>query len=419
METKIGLKSRPRRDGTTAYYWVASAVSKDAGDFPLKTVRLHGNMDEVTAKARALTSELKQWLAEKGVSAPVQYDRTLRSLIRMYRTNKASGYFDISPKTREMYDYALDILNEECGMRRLDKVTGLDIKEWYVHLRSPAEDTAKQAERRAEAKAEGIILPPNQERPRRAYQCMQVLRIVIGFGVVSDINDCYRLKNVLEEMRFQVPKARTETITFEQVEAICNLAISKGMHSIALAQALQFELTLRQVDVIGIWEKNADQHGGGILDRGQRWRDGLTWANLDQKGILRKQTTKVDDVTAEHDTNEYPFLQKMLELFPATSRIGPMIKCESTGLPYRRRHFADVWRALATEAGIPKEVWNRDSRAGGVTEGSDAGADLEHLRHHANHKNAQTTQRYNRTTLGKTRQVAKLRVASRRDKNEA
>ena len=151
----------------------------------------------------------------------------------------------------------------------------------------------------------------------------------------------------------------------------------------------------------------------------QRWRDGLTWANLDQNGILRKQTTKVEDVTAEHDTKEYPFLQKMLDMFPASSRIGPMIKCEATGLPYRRRHYADVWRALATEAGIPKSVWNRDSRAGGVTEGSDAGADLEHLRHHANHKNSQTTQRYNRTTLEKTRQVAKLRVAARSDKNGA
>lgn len=419
METITGLKSRRRKDGTTAYYWVASAVSKKAGNFPLKTVRVHGSMEEIEAKCRSLTSELKQWLAENGVAAPIAYDRKLRTLIKMYRTNKASGYFDVSPKTREMYDYALDTLDRECGMRMLDKVTGLDIKQWYAYLRSPAEETEKQAEKRAAAKADGIVLPPNPERPRRAYQCMQMLRIVIGFGVVSDIKDCYRLKQVLEEMRFQVPKARTETITFEQVQTICSLAIAKGMHSMALAQALQFELTLRQVDVIGMWEKNADHLDGGILDRGQRWRDGLTWANLDQNGILRKQTTKVEDVTAEHDTKEYPFLQKMLDMFPASSRIGPMIKCEATGLPYRRRHYADVWRALATEAGIPKSVWNRDSRAGGVTEGSDAGADLEHLRHHANHKNSQTTQRYNRTTLEKTRQVAKLRVAARSDKNGA
>ena len=268
METITGLKSRRRKDGTTAYYWVASAVSKKAGNFPLKTVRVHGSMEEIEAKCRSLTSELKQWLAENGVAAPIAYDRKLRTLIKMYRTNKASGYFDVSPKTREMYDYALDTLDRECGMRMLDKVTGLDIKQWYAYLRSPAEETEKQAEKRAAAKADGIVLPPNPERPRRAYQCMQMLRIVIGFGVVSDIKDCYRLKQVLEEMRFQVPKARTETITFEQVQTICSLAIAKGMHSMALAQALQFELTLRQVDVIGMWEKNADHLDGGILDRG-------------------------------------------------------------------------------------------------------------------------------------------------------
>ncbi|QRM54086.1 hypothetical protein [Sinorhizobium sp. BG8] len=66
---------------------------------------------------------------------------------------------------------------------------------------------------------------------------------------------------------------------------------------------------------------------------------------------------------------------------------------------------------------MPKTVWNRDGRAGGVTEGSDAGADLEHLRDHANHTNAATTRRYNRKTLEKTREVAHLRVASRNGKN--
>lgn len=45
---------------------------------------------------------------------------------------------------------------------------------------------------------------------------------------------------------------------------------------------------------------------------------------------------------------------------------------------------------------IPANVWNRDSWAGGITEGSDSGADIEHLRHHANHSSIATTGRYNR-----------------------
>ncbi|MBB4066802.1 site-specific integrase [Gellertiella hungarica] len=418
METeKIGLKKRPRKDGTTAYYWVATAVSSKAKDYPQKTVRVHGDMSEIIQVCQTLTSELKQWLAEKGIGPAPVYDKSLHSLIRLYRSNKASSYFEVSSKTRESYDYALNLLDEACGSRMLDRVTGLDMKEWYAHFKEPAEDTAAQAIAREEARQRGEVLPPNPERARRAYYVMQMLRIVVGFGVVSDLPECYRLKHVLEEMRFPVPKARTQSITFEQVQAICHKAVEKGLLSIALAQALQFELTLRQVDVIGMWEKADDAASGGILDRGQRWGGGLLWSHLDQQGILTKVTTKVDDVVAEHDTMQYPFLRSIIDMVPPEKRFGPMIKSEATGLPYRRRHFADVWRSVADEAGVPRSVWNRDSRAGGVTEGSDAGADLEHLRHHANHKNAATTQRYNRRTLEKTREVARLRVASRGIKN--
>lgn len=49
--------------------------------------------------------------------------------------------------------------------------------------------------------------------------------------------------------------------------------------------------------------------------------------------------------------------------------------------------------------------------------GSDAGADIEHLRHHATHANVSTTGRYNRRTVEKTRKVAELRVAHRGEKN--
>ena len=73
---------------------------------------------------------------------------------------------------------------------------------------------------------------------------------------------------------------------------------------------------------------------------------------------------------------------------------------------------------MARAAGISDDVMNRDSRAGGVTEGSDAGADLEHLRHHASHKSTATTARYSRKTLTKTRAVARLRVAHREAENE-
>lgn len=412
-----GLKIRRRGDGAIAYYWVAKSSSPKAKEYPIKTKRLTGTDDEIAAQCRVLQSEFKEWLSGKGVSGKAQYDGTLKSVIRLYQQTPESPYHEVRSNTRAMYDESLGLLERTVGTRRLEKLTGLDFKRWYANFKQPAEDTEKQAERRAEAAKNGITLPPNPERVRRAYKAMQLLRIVIGFGVVLNITECFRLSAILKQLEFTSPKARTAAITFEQAQAICDKAIEKGLLSIALAQALQFELTLRQIDVIGRWEKVSDSNAGGIVDRDQRWRDGLLWSDIDENGILIKTTSKVDDVVAEHDTMAYPFLRKIIDMVPPGQRVGPMIKCEATGLPYRYRFFSKNWREVANEAGVPANVWNRDSRAGGVTEGSDAGADLEHLRHHANHKNAQTTQRYNRKTLEKTKQVATLRVAHRDQKN--
>ncbi|ASY64436.1 phage integrase [Sinorhizobium sojae CCBAU 05684] len=411
-----GLKVRRRADGV-AYYWVAKSSSPKAKEYKHKTVRLEGTPEEIEARCRGLQAEFREWLSGNGVDGKRGYDGTLKSVIRLYQQTPESPYHEIRSNTRAMYDESLGLLEKTVGARRLEKLTGLDFKRWYANFKQPAEDTEKQAERRAKLAEQGIILPPNGERVRRAYKAMQLLRIVIGFGVVLNITECFRLSAILKQIEFTSPKARTAAITFEQAQAVCNKAIEKGLLSIALAQALQFELTLRQIDVIGRWEKVTDAKAGGIVDRGQRWRDGLLWSDIDENGILIKTTSKVDDVVAEHDTMAYPFLRQIIDMVPPEKRVGPMIKCESTGMPYRYRFFSKKWREIANEAGVPADVWNRDSRAGGVTEGSDAGADLEHLRHHANHKNAQTTQRYNRKTLEKTQKVAELRVAHRGQKN--
>ncbi len=410
-----GLKRRPNKDGTVRHYWVASAVSKNAKDYPQKTVPVFGSDEEIAHRCRVLSSELKLWLSNRGLGAKPLYDGSLKSLIKVYRETEESPYHSIKHNTREMYDESLDLLVETVGTRQLSRLSGLDFQRWYNKLKEPAAHTEKEI---ALAKKAGTKLEPKPERVRRAYKAMQMLRIVVKFGIVANVTECARLAVVLEQMRFHVPPARTERITFQQVEAICAKAIEQGRLSIALAQALQFELTLRQVDVIGLWEPLQDRdEGQGIVSGRRRWTGGLAWSHIDANGILSKVTTKTGQV-AEHDTTAYPFLRSILDHIPQEKRIGPMIVDESTGLPYRdRQRFARVWRAIANECGVPRDVWNRDSRAGGVTEGSDAGANIEHLRHHANHANIATTARYNRNTIEKTRTVAELRVAHRTPKN--
>ena len=59
-----------------------------------------------------------------------------------------------------------------------------------------------------------------------------------------------------------------------------------------------------------------------------------------------------------------------------------------------------------------------DSRAGAISEATDAGADLEHIRQAATHSDIAMTQRYSRGDADKTKSVLLKRVEHRRMKRE-
>jgi hypothetical protein len=232
---------------------------------------------------------------------------------------------------------------------------------------------------------------------------MATLRVIFGYGKALGIPHCDRLKSILSELRFRNIAPRRQRMTYAWTLAFMAKADEIGHPEMALAQAIQFELTLRQRDVIGEWLP--DGHS-------RRWANGLTWNHIAPDLILEKQTTKTG-AHAAFDLKEYPLVRARIEQVPSEKRIGPVILNPSTGLPYKRRTYAERWREIARLAGIPDDVWNMDSRAGGITEGSEAGADLELLRHVATHTNTATTAIYSRQTLEKTTTVARLRVAHR------
>jgi hypothetical protein len=92
---------------------------------------------------------------------------------------------------------------------------------------------------------------------------------------------------------------------------------------------------------------------------------------------------------------------------------GPIVISEETGRPYLDGPYRRTWRKLARIAGIPDEVFNMDSRAGGISEATNAGADLEHVRHAATHSNIATTQGYSRSSQEKVAEVQRRRIAHR------
>jgi hypothetical protein len=96
--------------------------------------------------------------------------------------------------------------------------------------------------------------------------------------------------------------------------------------------------------------------------------------------------------------------------FPSS---GPVIFCESTDLPWIAGEYRRWWRKLARSAGIPDTVRSMDSRAGAISEATDAGAELEHVRHAATHSDIAMTQRYSRGAAEKIENVQRLRVEHR------
>ena len=104
-----------------------------------------------------------------------------------------------------------------------------------------------------------------------------------------------------------------------------------------------------------------------------------------------------------------------LQRVPLEARIGPEVRCEGTGRPWKQRQFASRFRDIARSAGIPDDVWNMDARAGAVTEAYDKGAREEDDMDLATHKERKTNQGYNRGRMTKTSRVSTLRFGPKNE----
>lgn len=386
------------------------------------------------------------WLADK--RAPVtmkNHDGTLGSLIALYRSDLDSKYHNLRHHTQLSYDSKLDTLLAARGAAVLAEMTFRDFLRLHERARGP------------------------DDRIARAHSLITMVRIVIGFGVMTEVPECARLNEVLKKMKFELPKKRTTFLTATDVIAIRIEAHRQGFPSIALAQALQFETMLRQKDVIGEWVPLSEPGVSDITDSTSKWLHGARWSDVSADLVLRKRISKslrgrravAQDAgkVLEFDLRAMPMVMEELEFWRGCSgverygaalnlkaprnahgdqrpavqcgpdqtdpsglpddltrliraRTGPLILCEFSGQPWRAKGFQRRWRLIATAAGIPFEVQNRDSRAGGITEATDAGADFELVRRQAGHSQQSMTARYSRSHLDNT--VALRRVESRK-----
>ncbi len=389
-----GLR-RMKRGGRVDLYWVAPRPAVAAGYTPT-VVRLHGDMADpadaqaVAQRCRVLTAEMRQWMSGRN-AAPRASAGTIAWLCDLYQTDRDSPYRGLRPSTQVSYDESIAIVRDTIGSRRVDAVTGRDVRRWFKSW--------------GRADPETDVLA----NPRRAYGCIQLLRIVVNFGVESGSRASGGLKLILQAQRFKQPKGRKLTMTREQVDPFIVAAHAAKLPSLALAVALQFSCALRQKDVIGEWVSDATG--------GQRWTTGLLWGDhIGSDWTLQKPTSKSNgEEVAEFDLRPLPLAMAELGRIPAEARIGPVVRCEGTGRPWKQRLFAQRFREVARAAGIPDMVWNMDTRAGAVTEAYDMGAREEDAMDLATHKQRTTNQNYNRGRMVKTSRVSALRFGAKNE----
>lgn len=270
-----------------------------------------------------------------------------------------------------------------------------------------------------------------------AHAFIAQIRTMCGFGASMLENaECDRISMVLHCMKFPHGPPRLDRLTADQANAIRDTTRALfGWPSIALAQALQFELLLRQKDVIGEWVPEKEMGETDVRHDGEKWLRGLRWDSIDESLILKHRTSKkqkileIDLKLAPMVVEEFQMMigdQPLIIVNDITKKVtinrpllpshGPVVICDITGLPWTDTEYRRKWRKVATAAGVPKEVRSMDSRAGGITEATEAGADLEHVKHAATHSDIAQTQRYSRGATEKIATVQNTRIQHRNKK---
>jgi hypothetical protein len=377
-----GLKRRRRANGSYAWYWCADPRAIAAG-YPVKTVNLTtlaGTPDLMIQRAERLELEMKLWL-RKGRMPQRTFDGSFKALLELYQSDQKSPFnTSIKPGTRRVYAIYLRKLIKHIGALSIAASDGRDVLEWFSEWRVGA---------------------GGKDQLPAARTVLAVLEAAVSFGVVCRIAGVRDFQAVLSELAFEKPKPRKYAPTAAQVIAARRAAHANGAPSRALVYALQFETTARQWDWIGSWVPLSDPRISDITEGNTKWI-GPRWSDIDDDMVLSIKPSKTEDTTEieiTYDLSVCPMVAEELALIPEAKRTGPLVLNPNTGLPYRPDAFHEGWRKDYALAGIPREVWNRDTRSGGITEGALAKAPRDDRRRLAGHSKEEQTGDYERLTV--------------------
>ena len=389
-----GLKWRATAKGPQPY-WVARQVVRDTKGFPERTIRLptHASQDALAELCRNHTARLMDFLSRPDLGLYTRYDGSIRSLSRLFQEHPDSAFNQVKRNTRDSYTDSLKVIEGTIGNRAIRKVTILDVQRYYRQWRAPKKDHAPR-------------------RTKRAHDAVATLRMILRFGFALGFDECGALVERLKMVRFERGATREQEMSYAQAGAFVRTALDLASRKVipewrgrymAIGIAAQFELALRQKDIIGEWN-------------GDGWSGAFTWENI-PGWKLRLKTSKTR-AAAVFTLSNYPLLFPLLEAVPHEERAGAIVKGEH-GLPVRERSYRKWFRSIAPAADIPDEVWSMDSRAGAATEADEAGADLAAISDMLTHAEPRTTVRYIRRREKRIEDAAKARVKAREGADEA
>jgi len=363
-----------------------------SGEWPTPTECLY-----IATQCQRLQSEMHVW--NRGGLPPALNNniQTIKDLIERYQTDPDSPYVKkIRHSSKLSYTAFLRRINRDRGGELIANIKSRDLIRWHEHWLG------------------------EERKVYMAHALMTMVRGLASFGEsILEDDGCKELMSKLRKLEFEVGKGRKEQVTAEQVILIRAKAHEMGRPSIALAQAIQFEVMLRQRDVIGEWVPVEEKHTEPteIIDGHRKWVRGIRWTEIDHKLVLLHTTSKRGK-EIEFDLKSAPMVMEEFQrcfggALPAS---GPVIIDEATGRPYDHAWFRRLWRGIANAAGIPAHVFNMDSRAGAISEGAVAGALPGHLQQSATHSDPKTTLRYTRSYKEMAKNVSQLRVGHRAKK---
>lgn len=317
------------------------------------------------AEADKTFTSFKEPAAEEPLPAltesAITLDGTVAGLVHAYWKHPGSPYHNLRAKVKVNYDGILKRLMADIGASRIADFDRDKIQKLYEGWAASGK----------------IAL---------AYALIGRLRIVLSFGMnVLDDFASTRLYSIMHTMTFPLPKKRVQRLTRNHVAAIREAAHQIGWHSIALAQVLQYELGLKQLEVIGEWVPLSSSEESDVVIGDQKWVRGLRWEQISSDGILQGTTTSLASPTKEFaiDLKEYPNIMEELEWVGRLPKNGPVIVAEfkgmSTNNPYSESEYRRKWRIVADKAGLPKGIRNADSFKGEEPPKLDAAPAMERV----------------------------------------